>query len=172
MGVETLELHAAVDDDAVFLRDWRNINDLVKDNFISLCIDRHLLSNIRLIERVRSAYEIAGQRLIIQADGIPMSGSEKDDYNCTLQAISCADIIQKSGIPAMMILSGGTNSKTGLLARQCGIKANGIALGSFARAMLRNFTARDDLSNNIQSIRKALSVAEKLIRVNIGAISG
>ena len=36
--------------------------------------------------------EIAGDRLIIQADGIPMSGG-KDNFNTTLQAVATAEVI-------------------------------------------------------------------------------
>ena len=35
-----------------------------------MCLDRNHLSNDALIERIETAKEIAGDRLIIQADGI------------------------------------------------------------------------------------------------------
>lgn len=171
-GVETMELHAVNEDDDAFLADWEVLNKIIQNNFISICVDRSLLSNKRLIERVRKAYEITGERLIIQADGIPMSGSEKDDYNNTLQAIACADIIQKSGIQAMILLSGGTNSKTGLLSKECGVGAHGVAIGSFARMIVREYVKNADFDNNITLIKKAVSVAEGLIKSNIEAISG
>lgn len=169
-GVENLELHAAVEDEDAFLSDWRILNDLIKDNFVSLCIDRSLLSNKRLIERVEAAYRMTGERLIIQADGVPMSGGEKDDYNNTLQAIACADIVQKSGIPVKILLSGGTNLKTGLLSKQCGILAHGVAIGSFARKVVKEFIIADNFYENIPSIKKAVSIADELIRINIEAI--
>lgn len=171
-GVETLELHAAIDNDEEFLADWRLLNNLVEDNFISLCIDRSKLSNKRLIDRVDAAHQLTKERLIIQADGIPMSGAESDDYNNTLQAIACADIIQKSKISVKIILSGGTNHKTGLLARQCGVIAHGVAIGSFARKIVKEFTSKPDFENDRAAIKKALTIADKLIRVNIEAISG
>jgi hypothetical protein len=117
------------------------------------------------------AYALSGERLIIQADGIPMSGSEKDDYNNTLQAIACADIVQKSGVPVKIVLSGGTNSKTGLLAKQCGIAAHGVAIGSFARKIVKEFISNNNFYNSKSLIKKAVSVADKLIRVNLEAIS-
>lgn len=171
-GVETLELHAAVDDDNAFLTDWKIINNLAQDNFISLCIDRSHLSDKRLIERVKMAYELTGERLLIQADGIPMSGSESDDYNNTLQAIACADIVQKCRIPVKIVLSGGTNHKTGLLAKQCGVVAHGVAVGSFARKIVKEFISNNVFYDNLPLIKKAVSVADKLIRVNLEAISG
>ena len=116
-GTETMELHAITMDDEGVRNDWRLLNKLIPDNFVSMCLDRTLLSNTHLIERIREAYDITGERMIVQADGDPMSGSE-DDYNTTLQTIACADIVIKSEIPVMIFLSGGTNSKAGLLARK------------------------------------------------------
>ena len=52
------------------------------------------MTNVHLIERIKIAQELADDRLIIQADGIPMSGG-RDDFNTTLQAVSIADIINK-----------------------------------------------------------------------------
>lgn len=170
-GVELAELHAVTLDDEGVFKDWEILNKLVKDNFISMCLDRSLLSNRALVERVSRAHKAAGEHFIVQADGVPMSG-DKDDYNCTLQAVACADIVQKSSIPAMILLSGGTNSKSGLLAKQCGITAHGVAVGSFARKMLREFTSKDDLDGDILMIKRAVSMADELIRINIEAISG
>ncbi|MEI6631809.1 MAG: LdpA C-terminal domain-containing domain [bacterium] len=171
-GVETMELHAATDDDEAFLSDWKTLTNLIPDNFISLCIDRSLLSNKHLIERARLAYQLAGERLIIQADGIPMSGSEKDDYNNTLQAVACADIIQKSGIPAMILLSGGTNSKTGLLSRECAVGAHGVAVGTFARMLVKEYLKKEEFDTDIAIINEAVLKAEALIKSNIEAIRG
>ncbi|MDD5108778.1 MAG: LdpA C-terminal domain-containing domain [Candidatus Omnitrophica bacterium] len=169
-GVETLELHAAIDDDKAFLADWKIINNLIQGNFISLCIDRSLLSDEHLIDRIKMAYVLTGERLIIQADGIPMSGSENDDYNNTLQAIACADIVGKSKIPVKIVLSGGTNRKTGLLAKQCAVGVHGVAIGSFARKIVKEFISQDKFYDNKSLIKKAVSVADELIRVNLEAI--
>ena len=61
----------------------------------SMCLDRKHLSNDMLIDRIKYAFDIADDRLIIQADGIPMSGGT-DDFNTTLQAVSIADFINKN----------------------------------------------------------------------------
>ena len=166
-----MELHAVTIDDDAVITDWNLLNSIIPDNILSMCLDRSLLSNEHLLERVKLAYEITGERFIVQADGVPMSG-EGDDYNTTLQAVACADIVQKSGIPVMILLSGGTNSKSGLLAKQCGVKANGVAIGSWARKIVKEFVKRDDFDTNLDILKKAISVAEELIRSNIDAISG
>jgi ferredoxin len=170
-GVDTMELHAVTEDEEGVFNDWKLLNSIIKENYLSMCLDRQLLSNMRLIERVKKAYEITGDRLIIQADGVPMGG-EGDDYGTTLQAIACAEIVRKSGVPAMVLLSGGTNSKTGLLARQCGVSANGVAIGSWARKIVKSYVNNEEFDTDIGIIKNAVSVAEDLINLNMEAISG
>jgi hypothetical protein len=169
-GVETMELHAVSEDNHAVREDWLLLNGLIRDNFLSVCLDRSLLSSKDVIMRIRELYEITGERLIVQADGMPMSG-EGDDFNTTLQAIACADIVQKSGIPAMILLSGGTNSKTGILAKQCGVKAHGVAIGSFARKIMKPYTANNQKGLSPDMLTEAVQIAEDLIRVNVEAIS-
>jgi len=165
-GAENLELHAIIDDDASVIADWKLINGLVPDNFISMCLDRSQLSNKHLINRIQTVYSISGERTIIQADGDPMSGGS-DNFNTTLQAIAIADIIQKSEIPVILLGSGGTNSKTGELARLCSVSLNGVSIGTYARKIVQPMISEDDFEINIQNIKKAVDVAEKLIDINL-----
>ena len=166
-GTETLELHAVTDDDESVMKDWRLINSLIPDNYISMCLDRNLLSNQHLIRRIESAYNVTKDRFIVQADGVPMGGG-KDDYKTTLQAIAIADIVEKSKIPVKILLSGGTNSKTAELAKMCGVKFNGVSIGTFARKIIYEYVKSDDFESNEESIKKAVEIAEKLIKDNIG----
>lgn len=170
-GVETMELHAATMNDGEFLHHWRLLNHLISHHYVSLCLDRSSLSNEHLLRRVREALEISGARTIIQADGVPMGG-EEDDYHTTLQAVACADIVVKSGLPVIVLLSGGTNSKTGVLARLCDVKAHGVAVGSWARKIIREFVKREDFDDNLDYLDEAVTRAESLIRENVEAIHG
>ena len=56
------------------MKEWEIVSNSVPNGMISMCLDRKHLSNNNLIERIKAAQNIAGERLIIQADGIPMSG--------------------------------------------------------------------------------------------------
>jgi Fe-S-cluster-containing hydrogenase component 2 len=165
-GAETLELHAVVADEVAVMRDWHTLAGLLPDNYISMCLDRSQLSDAALINRISKARDVVGERLIIQADGAPMSGGQ-DDYRTTLQAVAIADVIQKSGIPLMLLLSGGTNSKTGELARLCNIDFNGIAIGTFARKLVRAEIESADFYANVVSLRCAVSIARRLVDDNI-----
>lgn len=165
-GVETMELHAVSIDDKAVLADWGLLNALLPDNFISMCLDRSLLSNAHLLERIRQARQITGERMIVQADGIPMSGGS-DDFNTTLQAIAVADIVQKSGLPVMLLASGGTNSRTRELARLCGVRVHGVAVGTFARKLVKPLVSRSDFEGNLELIGQAVDIAEGLVRANV-----
>lgn len=93
-GAESIELHAGVPDNNSTLKEWKIVSESVPNGMISMCLDRKHLSNDSLIERIEAAKNIAQDRLIIQADGIPMSGGS-DNFNTTLQAVSIADFINR-----------------------------------------------------------------------------
>ena len=94
-GAESIELHAGVPDHNITMKEWNIVSESIPNGMISMCLDRYHLSNNDVIDRIKLARDVADDRLIIQADGIPMSGGT-DDFNTTLQAISIADIINKS----------------------------------------------------------------------------
>ncbi|PIQ83376.1 MAG: 4Fe-4S ferredoxin [Candidatus Omnitrophica bacterium CG11_big_fil_rev_8_21_14_0_20_63_9] len=137
-GAENIELHAAVRDHEPVLKEWELITRLLPKNFVSVCLDRRYLSNHELQVRIERMLERAPGRLIVQADGIPMSGG-RDDYNTTLQAIATADIVAKTKLPVFILLSGGTNAKTGELAQACGVPFAGLSIGTFARHLVYEF---------------------------------
>jgi len=173
LGAENIELHAAVTDNDSIMEEWKIVCDAQPNNFISMCLDRLHLSNTHLIDRIRQAKEIAGDRMIIQADGVPMSGGE-DDYNTTLQAIAIADIINKDLIKKdrsfkslHMLLSGGTNSQTKKLAELCEVPFAGVSIGTHARKIVKEFIQNDNFDNDFDSLRKGISIAKDLVRNSI-----
>ena len=103
---------------------------------------------------------------IIQADGIPMSGSD-DSYKTTLQAAAMAEIIQNANLPVHIVLSGGTNSKTAELAKLCGINYWGIAIGSWARRIVKQYIYTDDFWNNMEAQAKAIEAAKELVKASV-----
>lgn len=161
-GAEMVELHAVTVDDATVLSDWKFINSLVPENYISMCLDRSLLSDKHLIKRINDAHTIAGDRMIVQADGAPMSGGS-DDFNTTLQAIATADIVAKSKIPVKILASGGTNSKTKELADLCSVPIHGVSIGTYARKIVKPYITSESFEQDIDVVIKAVHIAEKLI---------
>lgn len=169
LGAENIELHAAVPDNDGIMEEWKVVSEVQPNNFISMCLDRYHLSNMHLIDRIKQAWEIAGDRLIIQADGVPMSGGA-DDFNTTLQAIAIADIINKDlmmkdkrfkNLP--MLLSGGTNSKTRELASLCNIPFAGVSIGTHARKIVKEYIKSHDFDEDMNKLGAAISIAEDLV---------
>ena len=171
-GADSIELHAGVPDDSSTMKEWKVVSESVPNGMISMCLDRKHLSNKMLLDRIVLAHEIAGERLIIQADGIPMSGGV-DDFNTTLQAVSIADLLNKElkdkerkfkDLP--ILISGGTNSLTGELARQCDVRFNGITIGTHARKVIKSTRAKPDQISK-EDLINAISKAKNLIENNL-----
>jgi len=173
LGAENIELHAAVADNESIMKEWETVSKAQPNNFISMCLDRLHLSNSHLIQRIREAGDVAGDRMIIQADGVPMSGGA-DDFNTTLQAIAIADIINKDlmkkdrkyqSLP--ILLSGGTNSKTKEMADICNIKFSGVSIGTHARKIVKKYIKNKDFDNDMKSLDLAIKAAEELVLCNL-----
>lgn len=194
-GCETFELHAAVGEDEVTMEEWKLLNKINSNNYNSMCLDRLNLGNLNLEHRIEEAKKVAENRIIIQADGYPMSGGE-NDYNTTLQAVACADVINKkfntrknpkakkensgkatvssrrayrtlmhpTNIP--IVLSGGTNGLSRDLAEKCGVRCNGIAIGTYARDIIEDEVQEENFYNDLNIIKRALKIAKKLVDDN------
>ena len=169
LGAENIELHAAVADNESIMAEWKSVSDAQPDNCISMCLDRLHLSNTHLIQRIREAGDIAGERMIIQADGVPMSGGA-DNFNTTLQAVAIADVINKDlmqkdrkyrNLP--ILLSGGTNGKTKEMAEMCDIAFSGVSIGTHARKVVKQHVQNDDFDNDMESLGQAIEIAEDLV---------
>jgi len=170
-GAETFELHAIIPDDDSVVADWQMMAEILKNNYVSMCLDRSQLSDAQIIKRIKTAYEFALNRMIVQADGVPMSGGS-DDYNTTLQAVAISDLIAKNKLPVKILVSGGTNSKTGELLRLCGVKAHGVAIGTFARKLVAEYINNPGFENNQALIRQAVIIAKELVDRNLENLNG
>jgi len=192
LGAENIELHAAIAEDEYIMKEWEIVNKSNPNNHNSMCLDRLHLGNFALKNRIKQAKDIAKDRLIIQADGYPMSGGE-NDYNTTLQAVATADVINKEFNMRLnkktkrisykkynkvnILMSGGTNSLTSTLANQAGVRFQGISIGTYARNIIyRNINEKYRYDDNqfysdFSNINKAVLLAKKLVESNIGEIS-
>lgn len=161
-NLSCIELHASDANEQEVDEVW----DALNKNFegrLSLCLGREKLSNERIFARVKRLVEKREPySVIIQADGSPMSGGG-DDFNTTLQAVAMADLIKKSELPIYLLMSGGTNSKTAELAKLCGVDFNGVAIGSYARKIVKNYIERDDFLTNKAIFEEASKIAQNLI---------
>lgn len=165
-GAENLELHAALGEHEQTLAEWHTVVNAVPQGFVSVCVDRGYLSNVELQRRLTGMLRLAPGRMIVQADGIPMSGG-KDDFNTTLQAVATADIVAKMRLPVHILVSGGTNSKSAELARTCGIPCAGISIGTYARHLVyefindSSFPRRDLLGEAVRRAARLVDVSNR-----------
>lgn len=161
-GAEILELHIMGHDKSDLDYKWNVINEC-NPKFASICIDRDNFGNKEVLARIS---EMIKNRkpytTIVQADGIPMSGAD-DTFKTTLQAVAMAETIQNSNLPVLLMLSGGTNSNTAELAKLCGIKYEGIAVGSWARKIVKPYIIQEDFWTDTSAQNKAIEIARELV---------
>lgn len=161
-GVEILELHVMGHDKNDLGTKWNVINSC-KPALASICIDRENFGNKEVLNRIREMLQGRDSySTIIQADGIPMSGCD-DSYKTTLQAVAMTEIIQNANLPVYIVVSGGTNSKTKELCELCGIDYSGIAIGSWARKIVKPYVEADDFWQNIETQTEAVAKAKALV---------
>ena len=161
-GVEFLELDIMGYDKADLAKKWQVINEC-KPRFASICIDRENFGNKEVLERIKEMISVREPyTTIIQADGVPMSGGS-DDFKTTLQAVAMAEVIQNADLPVHIMLSGGTNSKTAELAKMCGINYWGVAIGSWARKIVKPYISQENFWDNTEAQTEAIQIAKALI---------
>lgn len=161
-GIDCIELHAmGLNDEEVFSK-WKYINDNF-EGLLSICTSRGQLSDEAMVKRIEKMLENRKPySTIVQSDGFPMSGGD-DNYKSTLQAVATGEIVQNAKLPVYLILSGGTNAKTTELAKMCDISYHGVAVGSYARKIVRRYVERPDFWTNPVVLDSALEIAKPLI---------
>ena len=161
-GIDCIELHAmGLNDEEVFSK-WKYINDNF-EGLLSICTSRGQLSDEAMVKRIEKMLENRKPySTIVQSDGFPMSGGD-DNYKSTLQAVATGEIVQNAKLPVYLILSGGTNAKTTELAKMCDISYHGVAVGCYARKIVRRYVERPDFWTNPVVLNSALEIAKPLI---------
>ena len=195
-GAECFELHAGAGDDEIIIKEWELVNSINTQNFNSLCLDRLNLGNLNLEKRIEKAKKISKGKIIIQADGYPMSGGENNE-NTTLQAVACADVINKKFNMRLnrkkdsqlkskskisntknyrplghknsiyIVLSGGTNQLSKKLSNLCGVRVSGVAVGTYARDIIEEYVQNENFYLNDNIIYEAYKAAKKLVTSNV-----
>lgn len=166
-GIDCIEFHAISDDEKEVLEKWQQINN-VFDGMLCISIDRSSLGDKKLVERVKKMLSLRQPfSTIIQADGIAMSGND-DEYGTTLQAVATAQLFQNAKLPAYIMMSGGTNTKSTELANKCGVYPHCIAVGSYARKIVKEYLVQDDILQNKTNLQEAVKIAKSLIDISLG----
>lgn len=161
-GIDCIEFHAISTDEIDVMKKWLQINDYF-DGMLCISIDRSELGDKKLKDRVKKMLGIRkSYTTIIQADGIAMSGSD-DEYGTTLQAVATAQLFQNAQLPAYIMMSGGTNTKSLELASMCNVHPHCLAVGSYARKIVKDYLKAEDLFENPDKIAQAVNIAKSLV---------
>ena len=165
-GIDCIEFHAISTDEKDVDEKWEIINRLF-NGILCISLDRSELGDKKLIERVeRMIKNRLAYSTIIQADGIAMSGNN-DEFGTTLQAVATAQLFQNSKLPVYIMMSGGTNTKSAELAKICGVKPNCIAIGSYARMIVKDYLRDKNLLNDNEKLMKAVKIAKSLVDASL-----
>lgn len=134
-GIQIVEFHPGRMDEDTLYDYFETIKNLIDDQLISLNINRYNKSNAHLVNRSKQAFDLFGDKLMLQIDGGTALDS-KNSYHNTIQTIATADILIKDlkvkerrkfkKLP--ILLSGDINAKTTGLAKLCEIEYNGISI--------------------------------------------
>ena len=165
-GIDCIEFHAISSDEIDVDEKWEIINKLF-DGMLCISIDRSELGDRKLKERVQRMLSLRKPfTTIIQADGIAMSGNN-DELGTTLQAVATAQLFQDANLPAYIMMSGGTNTQSTLLAKQCGVHPHCVAIGSFARKIVKKHLDMENLFENDNAMDEAVKIAKELINISL-----
>ena len=165
-GIDCIEFHAISTDEKDVAEKWNEINELY-NGLLCISLDRSELGDKNLIDRVKRLIEKRKPyTTIIQADGVAMSGNN-DELGTTLQAVATAQLFQNAKLPVYIMMSGGTNTKSTELAKACGVNIDCLAVGSFARKIVKDYLIMDDLLENSKELNEAVEIAKRLIDISL-----
>lgn len=162
-NIDCLEFHAICEKKEEAYETWDLLNNIF-DKMLCISVDRSSMGDNKLIEQVK---ELVSKRkpytTIIQADGVAMSGNN-NEASTTLQALATAQMFKKANLPTYIMISGGTNSKTCEFAKMFDIEINAIAVGSYARKIVKEYLKIDDLLENQEKLKEAVLIAKNLVK--------
>ncbi len=165
-GIDCIEFHAISEDEADVDDKWNQINELF-DGMLCISIDRSELGDRKLKERVkRLLSKRKPYTTIIQADGIAMSGND-DEYGTTLQAVATAQLFQNAKMPVYIMMSGGTNTRSTELAKKCGVNPHCIAIGSYARKIIKRYLEMPNLFDDEKAMSEAVKISKSLVDISL-----
>lgn len=172
-GARALELHTGSGDRAELVAWQASCQEWVeKGGLFSVSLNAVQLSVEAASEL---ASEVAGwfpaDRIIVQADGKPISGTS--GRASTLPAVAFSRALIEAGIAAALQPAGGANDHTGRVAADEGVPIAGVGIGSFARCIIaaetetqRTLQARDPGAHLeavlIQDVERARQLVESV----------
>ena len=171
LGLKSIEFHFGKN--YLRIREiWDKIKDLVKKlELVSFSLGSGLLSDIEIKDAARLCFELAGSNIILQCDGVPMSGGRsnagKNGHNNDELSLHVAKLIEEEKLPVFLQIAGGTTEFSFDNVKNSGLPVNGIAVGSYARKLLIPYL--NDIYSD-QNFSSAFRIARSLVQSS--AVSG
>jgi hypothetical protein len=138
-GAEMVELHASDSDDESLKEAVRALSSLLGDRYLSVCLGTQGLRSPRdVIRQARLVRAIHGSRTMIQAEGL--SATRAGHPASSLQGMALAQALL-AHTSVYVLVAGGANHWTRSVADMLGIPVHGVAVGSYARALVKGFQA-------------------------------
>jgi len=133
LDVDYIEVHTnGLNDNIMECFEFLNHNF---DGALGVCISGVKISSqgkIQLVEEIKKV--IYPKKLIVQTDGASMKGFDNQEETTVPALRAAQDFMEVSDV--YIIPSGGTNAKTAKLAKNWGVKINGVAVGTYARLLV------------------------------------
>ena len=160
LGVKAIEIHFGSNAEKLF-KLGKNLREyLLGIELLSFSISSSFSAE-EIREIAHFCCKIAGKKIILQCDGIPMSGAQAlNGNNKDEAALQVAKILQEENLPAYLQIAGGTNERSYEKAISAALNIHGVAIGSYARKLLMPYI------NNLtapSSLKEALFIAKKLV---------
>eukprot|EP00177_Eucheuma_denticulatum_P005584 GFKZ01010151.1.p1 GENE.GFKZ01010151.1~~GFKZ01010151.1.p1 ORF type:complete len:415 (+),score=36.37 GFKZ01010151.1:202-1446(+) len=182
--VDALEIHTGPQRMKAFEQLWSEVRESAADlNAVAVSLP-DLGGNVALADGITGIWEIlkegvladeSGAKLIWQADGRPMSGDigRGTAHAAVRLGKRMRDVLTSRGIPGEVQLAGGTNDATVPLLRKAGMlhgarekRISGVAMGGFARKVIREVLAGHggyDRPMSTEGFEEAVKVARELV---------
>ena len=129
-GVDIIDIHFNEIDFLSNIKKLDLICNLFKDKIISVNLSRKKLSNIHMIDLLKTCFSYSKKNLVIEVEGLRLY---ENSFNDILQAVSTADIINKQFIDSSpkykkipIIFGDCKNRDIEKLAFKCDVPFNGI----------------------------------------------
>ena len=152
-SVKVIDLHFNEND---FLSNVKKIDlicTLFKDKLISANLSRKKLSNVHMIDLLKTCFSYSKKNLIIEVEGLRLYDN---DFNDILQTISTADIINKQFIKTSpkykkipIIFGDCKNRDIEKLAQKCDVPFDGVSFfyQTFQKLIKNNYTYSNEEIN-------------------------
>lgn len=154
--VTAVELHTTHADPVLVETLYQELGPLLADKLISVCLRPQTLPTGQVLAFLNTLQKNTPYPLIVQVDGIPMSGSS-DDPEASLPALEAA-IQLAPGLPpgCHLTVSGGINGHTARYLQMPRYRAiEGVGMGTCARRQVWDF---------LDSRAKAIQIAESFVK--------